>query len=97
MAIEPFVGEISEFGFDFAPVGWADCDGRTLPINPHQALFALLGTRYGGDGIHTFGLPDLRPLGNSGPDFGKQHRIDWNEAGVPRKCIALEGIFPPRP
>jgi len=57
---EPFLGEIRPFGFGFAPQGWASCDGQLLPINQNQALFALLGTMYGGDGRSTFGLPDLR-------------------------------------
>ena len=97
MAIEPFLGEICEFGFEFAPVGWADCDGRMMQISQNNALFALLGTRYGGDGIHTFALPDLRPFGNDGPDTGKRHRVDWSEQDLPRKCIALQGVFPSRP
>lgn len=57
---EPFLGEIRTFGFTFAPRGWASCDGQLLPIAQHQALFALLGTTYGGDGRTTFALPDLR-------------------------------------
>lgn len=55
-----FVGEIRLMGFPFAPKGWAFCQGQTLPINQNQALFALLGTTYGGDGVQTFKLPDLR-------------------------------------
>ena len=57
---EPFLGEIRPFSFGFAPRGWASCDGQLLPINQNQALFALLGTMYGGNGQTTFGLPDLR-------------------------------------
>ena len=57
---EPFIGEIRVFGFNFAPRGWAMCDGQLLPINQNQALFSLLGTIYGGDGRTTFALPDLR-------------------------------------
>lgn len=130
MSMEPFVGEIAEFGFEFAPVGWADCAGQTLPINQYQALFALLGTTYGGDGIHTFGLPDLRPyredfsyvvnpavavvemtspqdptkhaytgklIDNTVGPTPNSERVDWREKGIPRKCIALQGIFPSRP
>ena len=59
-AQEPFLGEIRMFGGNFAPRGWAFCDGQILPINQNQALFSLLGTTYGGDGRTTFGLPDLR-------------------------------------
>ncbi len=57
---EPFVGEIRTVGFNFAPQGWALCNGQLLPINQNQALFSLLGTQYGGDGVQTFALPDLR-------------------------------------
>lgn len=60
MSNEPFVGEIRMVGFDFAPQGWALCDGQLLPISQHSVLFSLLGTKYGGDGQTTFGLPDLR-------------------------------------
>jgi microcystin-dependent protein len=57
---EPFLGQITIFGFNFAPYGWAECDGQLLPINQNQSLYSLLGTTYGGDGRTTFGLPDLR-------------------------------------
>ncbi|HRX01617.1 MAG: phage tail protein [Anaerolineae bacterium] len=57
---EPFLAEIRIVGFNFAPRGWATCDGQILPINQNQALFSLLGTTYGGDGRTTFALPDLR-------------------------------------
>jgi microcystin-dependent protein len=57
---EPFVGEIKMFAGNFAPRGWALCDGQLLAISQHDALFSLLGTIYGGDGRTTFALPDLR-------------------------------------
>lgn len=57
---DPFIGEIRTFGFNFAPVGWAMCNGQLLPINQNTALFSLLGTYFGGNGTTTFGLPDLR-------------------------------------
>ncbi len=63
---DPFLGEIRMFGGNFAPVGWAFCQGQLLPISQNTALFSLLGTTYGGDGVQTFALPDLRgrvPLG----------------------------------
>jgi len=56
----PFLSEIKIMAFDFAPKGWALCNGQTLPINQNQALFALLGTTYGGDGRSNFALPDLQ-------------------------------------
>ena len=57
---EPFLGQISITAFGFAPRGWALCNGQLLPISQNQALFALLGTIYGGNGSVTFALPDLR-------------------------------------
>lgn len=57
---EPFLGEVSIFGFDFPPRSWARCDGQILPINQNQSLYSLLGTTYGGDGRTSFALPDLR-------------------------------------
>ena len=56
----PFVGEIRLFAFDFAPLGWAMCNGDLLPISQNAALFSLLGTTYGGNGSSNFALPDLR-------------------------------------
>jgi microcystin-dependent protein len=56
----PFLGEVKIISWNFAPKGWAFCNGQLLPINQNQALFSILGTTYGGDGRTTFGLPDLR-------------------------------------
>ncbi len=66
----PYLGEIRLFAGNFAPAGWAFCDGRPLPISENDALFTLIGTTYGGDGQETFNLPDLRSrvplhIGNS--------------------------------
>ena len=78
---EPFLGEIRAFGFNFAPRGWAMCNGQILSIAQNTALFSLLGTTYGGNGQTTFGLPDLRgrvPIhlgqgpGLSSKDLGEQ-------------------------
>ncbi|HEY3044525.1 MAG TPA: tail fiber protein [Vicinamibacterales bacterium] len=63
---DPFVAEIRLFGFNFAPKGWAMCNGQLLPISQNTALFSLLGTTYGGDGKSTFALPNLQsrvPMG----------------------------------
>jgi microcystin-dependent protein len=57
---EPFLGELRLASFPITPKGWAQCNGQLLPINQNQALFALLGTTYGGNGQTTFALPDLR-------------------------------------
>lgn len=71
---EPFLGQISMFGFGFPPKHWALCNGQTLSVQQNTALFSLLGTYYGGNGKTTFNLPDLRgrtPLGvGSYPGFG---------------------------
>lgn len=58
--MDPFIGEIILFAGNFAPRGWAFCDGQLLPITQYNALFSILGTTYGGDGRTTFALPDLR-------------------------------------
>jgi microcystin-dependent protein len=57
---QPYVGEIRMFAGNFAPAGWAFCDGQVLPISENETLFQLIGTTYGGDGESTFALPDLR-------------------------------------
>lgn len=70
---QPYIGEIRMCGFNFAPAGWAFCDGQLLPISENDALFTLIGTTYGGDGQETFALPNLQsrmPLhagGSAGP------------------------------
>lgn len=58
--MEPFIGQVMMFGGNFAPRGWAFCEGQLLAISSNSALFSILGTTYGGDGRTTFGLPDLR-------------------------------------
>ena len=75
---DPFVAEIRIFPFNFAPRGWAWCNGQLLPLSQNTALFSLLGTTYGGDGHTTFALPKLSPLGPNGPYY----------------CIGLTGAPP---
>jgi tail collar domain len=65
----PYLGQIEIFAFRFAPVGWAQCQGQLLPIAQNQALFSLIGLTYGGNGMTTFALPNLKPLGPSGPGY----------------------------
>ncbi len=65
---DPFIGEIRIFGFNYAPRGWALCDGGTIPIQQNSALFAVIGTTYGGNGTTTFGLPNLK--GNAAMHWG---------------------------
>jgi microcystin-dependent protein len=81
---DPFVAEIRMFGFNFAPTGWAQCDGQLLPISQNTALFSLLGTFYGGDGKSTFALPDLQgsvPMGQ-GQGAGLSDRFIGETSGV---------------
>ena len=81
---QPFVGQIMAVGFNFAPQGWAFCDGSLLPISEYDVLFTLLGTQFGGDGERTFGLPDLRgraALG-AGQGAGLQNYVIGELAGV---------------
>jgi microcystin-dependent protein len=65
----PFLGQIDAFAFDFAPRGWAPCNGQLLPIQQNTALYSLLGTKYGGDGVNTFALPKLPPVAPNGPQW----------------------------
>lgn len=58
--MDPYVGEIRSFGFNFAPIGWALCSGQLLPIDQYQALFAIIGTTYGGNGTTNFAVPNLQ-------------------------------------
>jgi microcystin-dependent protein len=78
--MEPFIGQIMPVGFNFAPRGWAMCDGALLSIASYTAVFSLLGTTFGGDGRTTFGLPDLRGRSivhvGSGPGLDT---ISWGE------------------
>ncbi len=60
MNVHTYIGEIRMFGGDFAPPGWALCDGRLLTISDNESLFVRIGTYFGGDGFETFGLPDMR-------------------------------------
>jgi microcystin-dependent protein len=79
--MDSFVGAIFSFGFNFAPYGWAQCNGQLLPIASNEALFSLIGTIYGGDGQTTFGLPNLQgrtPIG-TGQGPGTAHVYDRRE------------------
>lgn len=80
---EPFLAEIRMVGFNFAPRGWAFCDGQILPINQNQSLYSLLGTTYGGDGRTSFALPDLRgraPI-HVGSVNGGQNHVQGQRSG----------------
>src|SRR5882724_2176058 len=82
---DPFVAEIRMFAGNFAPTGWALCDGQLLPISQNTALFSLLGTFYGGDGKSTFALPNLQgsaPMGQ-GDGSGLSQRFLGQVSGTP--------------
>jgi microcystin-dependent protein len=76
---DPFVAEIRVFGFNFAPKGWAFCNGQLMPISQNTALFSLLGTTYGGDGKSTFALPDMQ--GNSPMHPGQGPGLSLHDLG----------------
>jgi len=80
---DPFVAEIRIFGFNFAPKGWAFCDGQILPISQNTALFSLLGTTYGGNGLSTFALPNFQGCGgvHEGQGPGLSQRFLGETAG----------------
>jgi microcystin-dependent protein len=77
--MDPFVAEIRIFPFNFAPKGWAFCDGQVLPISQNTALFSLLGTTYGGDGKSTFQLPNLQ--GNAPMFYGQGPGLSLYDIG----------------
>ena len=77
--MEAYTETITLFASNFDPAGWVECDGRTLSISQNQALYAVIGTRYGGDGTSTFAVPDLRK------------RVPMEDM---RYAIAVQGLFP---
>lgn len=92
---EPFIGEIKIVGFNFAPRGWAFCDGQLLAIASNTALFSLLGTTFGGDGRTTFGLPDLRGRTATHPGTGPGlSSYRWGQRGGIEN-VALTGAQMP--
>jgi microcystin-dependent protein len=95
---DPFVAEIRIFPFNFAPKGWAWCDGQLLPISQNTALFSLLGTNYGGNGKSNFGLPDLQ---GGAPMFWGQgpglSLYDIGQTGGSQTVTLLESEMPSHP
>lgn len=89
----PFLGQIQPFGFDFPPRGWAECNGQVMSISQNTALFALLGTYYGGNGISTFALPNLQsrvPV-HQGTGAGGAYVIG-EEGGVENVPLTLSNL-----
>ena len=92
---DPFVAEIRIFPFTFAPKGWAECNGQLLPISQNTALFALLGTVYGGDGKSTFGLPELNARAPMHPGQGSGLSLhDLGEMGGSETVTLLQAEIP---
>ena len=93
--MEEYMGTILQFAFNFSPRQWMVCHGQVLAINTNQALFALLGINYGGNGITTFNIPDLRKKDKDGNYYQPGQIM---EDGTPYidSYICVEGIFPPR-
>ena len=92
---DPFVAEIRIFGFNFAPRGWATCDGQLLPLSQNTALFSLLGTTYGGDGKSNFALPNLGGNGPMHPGQGQGLSLrDLGETGGEEAVTLLVSEIP---
>lgn len=92
--MDPFLAEIRVFGFNFAPKGWAFCDGQLLPISQNTALFSLLGTNFGGDGKSTFGLPNFQGSAaiSQGEGSGLSPYYVGEEGGVPNVTLLQSEI-----
>ena len=92
---DPFVAEIRIFPFNFAPKGWALCDGQLLPISQNTALFSLLGATYGGDGKSTFALPDFQGRAPMHPGQGPGLSLhDLGEQGGEQSVTLLDSEMP---
>jgi microcystin-dependent protein len=92
---DPFVAEIRIFAFNFAPKGWAFCDGQLLPISQNTALFSLLGTTYGGDGKSNFALPDMQGNAPMHPGQGPSLSLhDLGETGGSETVTLLQSEIP---
>jgi microcystin-dependent protein len=93
--MDPFVAEIRIFPFNFAPKGWAFCDGQLLPLSQNTALFSLLGTTYGGDGKSNFALPDMQGNAPMHPGQGPGLSLhDLGETGGSETVTLLESEIP---
>jgi microcystin-dependent protein len=93
--MDPFVAEIRIFAFNFAPKGWAFCDGQILPLSQNTALFSLLGTTYGGDGKSNFALPDMQGNAPMHPGQGPGLSLhDLGETGGSDTVTLLESEIP---
>jgi microcystin-dependent protein len=80
-----YLGDVATFAFGFCPLGWAEANGQLLQIAEYDALFALIGTQYGGDGQTTFALPNARTA------------VTLTTGATLIQCVSLAGVFPSRP
>jgi microcystin-dependent protein len=91
--MDMYLSQIIYLPFSWDTTETVPCRGQILEVRNHEALFSLLGNRWGGDGHSTFALPDLRPWNDAGPDYGHRVRREWNpDELVPH--IAMNGIYP---
>ena len=88
MSPDDYVGSISEFAGWRSVRGYYLCSGQTIAVKGHEALFSIIGTKYGGNGRDNFNLPDLRPVDAKG------NKIDWKDYSGPCKMICVEGYYP---
>lgn len=91
---QPYIGEIRLFAGNFAPAGWAFCDGQLMPISENDALFVLIGTTYGGDGQETFAMPNLQsrlPI-HQGTGTGLTNRVIGEMAGTEAETLTVQQI-----
>jgi microcystin-dependent protein len=92
--MDPILGQIQQFGFDFAPRGWQTCEGQILSISTNSALYSLLGVTYGGDGVSTFALPDLRgrTIINQGQGPGTVNYTMGQKGGQENATISMASM-----
>lgn len=95
--MDQIIGQIQQFAFTYAPQDWALCHGQVMRVADNQALYALLGTTYGGDYNNTFNLPDLRPRDENGVLLNLKVGDIYQNKPYMETCIALNGIWPSRP
>ena len=98
--MDPYLGEIRLVSFNFAPKGWAFCNGQLMAINQNTALFSLLGTYYGGNGVSTFALPDMRSrvpqhMGSNVGQIGGAEQVTLNVNQIPTHTHMLQAVNTP--
>jgi microcystin-dependent protein len=88
---QPFIGQVQVFGFQFAPINWAFCNGQVIPISQNTALFSILGTTYGGNGTSNFALPNLQGLGvlHQGQGSGLSNYVEGETVGSADVTLTL--------